>query len=144
MKFNVDGEENNFIGLIAGLQEKAKLEVTSFEVVTLKTMDVSCSNAPKFDSELSTKGIGAFVGAKIKADLFVSHKAFPLEINVLGVPNVGGFIGYGIVPSKRGKGYGNEMLRLLAPRAPAARPVVTGAPPIARSRCRGDPRELCF
>ena len=34
---------------------------------------------------------------------------------------------------------GKKMFRLLAPRAPVVRPVVTGGLPIVRSRCRGDP-----
>ena len=88
-------EAERYYGLLVGLQElelQAK-EVNIENIVELKMVCLE-DGVAVFEENNETTGIGTFVGVS-KANISVEHKDMAkIKLEVIGVPNLGGYIGY--------------------------------------------------
>ncbi len=90
IKIQTSGE-NNYYGLIAGLQS-ADLTVNSFAVDDNKVKFI-IENGSNYDADSDKTGVGTFIGSQSAKLEITNYTPFEIELDITGVPNIGGISG---------------------------------------------------
>lgn len=86
--------DDRYYGLIAGLQQ-ASISVAQVQISNIEKLIINCSATPiTEETSDNDRGIGTFIGVSKAGEISIKHKLEKIELEVDGVPNVGGLIGY--------------------------------------------------
>jgi len=93
--FHGNSKNNRYFGLVAALQTNGVMEVTVLKIENIKEVSINGTESD-FDENTENSGVGTLIGS-IKGDSSESNVEFEcgeIILNVAGIPNLGGLVGY--------------------------------------------------